>query len=99
MVNVFTGILTDKAKIAALTKGAALSAFHTELDVQLLEDGALLGRAVVDIEAGVRVGLDKTKLSKELKAAAPWKNCRVEKRAVELDQAGDAVSVEAAVVA
>ena len=102
MVNIFTSVLTDKAKIAALTKGAPLSGFHTELDVSQTEDGGLLGRAVVEIQAEVRVGLDKTKLSKELKHAAPWKNCKVEKRAVpveDLEQTGEAVPEAAAVVA
>jgi hypothetical protein len=85
MVNIFTSVFTDKAKIAALTKGAQLSGFHTELDVSQTEDGGLLGRAVVDIQAEVRVVLDKTKLSKELKHTAPWKNCKVEKRAVPVE--------------
>ena len=102
MVNIFTSVLTDKAKIAALTKGAPLSGFHTELDVSQTEDGGLLGRAVVDIQAEVRVGLDKTKLSKELKHATPWKNCKVEKQAVpveDLEQTGEAVPEAATVVA
>jgi len=99
MVEVFTSLLTDKAKIATLTRNAALSLCHTELEVQLLEDGGLLGRAVVDMEAEVRVSFDKTKLSRELKGAAPWKNCKVEKRAMDSEEVGDPVSVEAAVVA
>jgi hypothetical protein len=94
-------LFTSKAKIAALTKGAPLSGFHTELDVSQTEDGGLLGRAVVDIQAEVRVGLDKTKLSKELKNAAPWKNCKVEKRAVPIEgsHVEDAEAVGAAIVA
>ena len=102
MVKIFTDTLTNKAKIAVLTRGASLSDFHIELDVSRTEDGGLLGRAVVDIQAEVRVGLDKTKLSKELKHAAPWKNCKVEKRAVpaeDLEEAGHTVYENAAVVA
>lgn len=101
MANVFTDVFTDTARIATLTKHAKLSACSTEVDVSTSEAG-LMGRAVVDFEASARVPLDKTKLSQMLKALAPWKQCKVEKRAVpvdELEEPGHLVPEDAAVVA
>ena len=96
MANLFTDIFSDASKIAILTKNAELTGCHTEVDVS--GGDLLIGRAVVDLEAETRVQLDKTKLSHMMKNAAPWKNCKVEKRAV-LEQPSDAVTEDAAVVA
>ena len=101
MANVFVDILSDTAKIAMLTKNAELSGCHSDIDVGL-DDDKLIGRAVIEFEAEKRVTLDKTRLSQMLRSAAPWKNCKVEKRAVDtgiLEEAGHAVAEETAVVA
>lgn len=82
MANVFASIFTDTAKIAALTKNARLNGSHAEVDVAQ-PDGKLVGRAVLEFDADERVPLDKTRLSQMLKSAAPWKSCKVEKRALE----------------
>ena len=84
MANVFAGILGDASKIAVLTKNAPLSSCHSEVEVAQ-PDGKLVGRAVIEFEADQRVTLDKTRLSQMLKSAAPWKNCKVEKRALEAE--------------
>ena len=84
MANMFASIFGDTAKIAKLTKNAALTGCHTDVDVMQSED-KLIGRALVEFEAEDRVILDKTRLSQMLKNDAPWKNCKVEKRAVEAD--------------
>ena len=102
MANVFASILGDTAKIAVLTKNVSLTGCHSEVDVMQLQEGKLIGRAVVEFEAEERVTLDKTRLSQMLRSAAPWKNCKVEKRAVEadvLEEAGHAVTHDTAVVA
>ena len=81
MNSLLCGILTDIDKIGVLTKQAALSSCHSEVSV-CFSDGSVLGRAVVDMESDARVTLDKAKLSSFVKAAAPWKDVKVEKRLV-----------------
>ena len=106
MANVFVDIFSDSAKLAVLTKNAELSKCHSEVDVGLDDpesaEAKLIGRAVIEFEAENRVTLDKTRLSQMLRSAAPWKNCKVEKRAVDasiLEEASHAVAEDAAVVA
>lgn len=82
MLGVFRDVFMDKSKIAVLTKGVEIQSFETEVEVSACEEGGLIGRALVDIESRDRIGLDKQKLSQMLKASAPWKICRVEKRLV-----------------
>lgn len=101
MANMFVDILSDSAKIAALTKSTQLDMCHSEVDVGL-DDAKLVGRAVIEFESEGRVTLDKTRLSQMLRSAAPWKNCKVEKRAVDtstLEEASHAVAVNATVTA
>jgi hypothetical protein len=101
MANVFTDIFGDTAKIAVLTKNASITSCHSEVDV-MQSDGKLVGRALVEFEAETRVAINKTKLSQMLRSAAPWDNCKVEKRAVEtdvLEQASHAMTLNTAVVA
>lgn len=101
MANVLVGILGDSKKIDALTKSVPLTSCHSEVDVAQTE-GKLVGRAVVEFEAEERVNLDKTRLSQLLRSAAPWKNCKVEKRAIDtdvLEEASQAMAHDAAVVA
>jgi hypothetical protein len=95
MANVLTDILTSTEKIGVLTKNAELSKCHSEIDVGL-EEGKLIGRAVIEFESESRVALDKTKLSQMLRAAAPWKNCKVEKRTVDTSMLDEAYSNEGA---
>tara|TARA_R100000951_G_scaffold100430_1_gene91244 strand:- start:21 stop:413 length:393 start_codon:yes stop_codon:yes gene_type:complete len=106
MANVFVDIFSDAAKIAVLTKNVELSMCHSEVDVGLDDpespEAKLVGRAVIEFEAENRVTFDKTRLSQMLRSAAPWKNCKVEKRAVDtsiLEEASHAVTEDAAVVA
>lgn len=101
MANIFTSIFTDTSKIETLTKKAPITDCHTEVDVSQTPNG-LLGRAVVDFQCDGKVTLDKTKLSQMFKNIAPWKNLKVEKRLVPVEdseQAGHAVAEVAAVVA
>ena len=100
MANVFISIFADPEKMRVLTKKVPLTCCHTEVEVSQ-QDG-LIGRAVVDLESDVRVGLDKTKLSQMLKSSAAWPEMKVEKRLVPvetLEQAGHVVAEDAAVVA
>ena len=99
MVSVFTDVFTDKSKIAKLTKSSPLESIHTELDVSAREGGGLQGRAVVEMSGPKRVGLDKPKLSQMFKESAPWKNCKIEKKAVDLEPFVNAVGLGATPVA
>jgi uncharacterized membrane-anchored protein YjiN (DUF445 family) len=84
MANLITDIFTDTDKIASLTKKAEIAECTSEVEVKREED-RLMGRVVVEIEAEGRVTLDKSKLSQFVRSASPWKNCKVEKRALETD--------------
>jgi hypothetical protein len=98
MANVFTSIFADSEKMRVLTKKVPLTCCHTEVEVS--QQSGLIGRAVVDLESTVRVGLDKTKLSQMLKSSAAWSEMKVEKRLVPietLEQAGHVVTEEAVV--
>lgn len=83
MANVFANTFGDVDKLAVLTKNA-VGTCRTDVDVAQTE-GKLVGRAVVEFDSEARVALDKTRLSQMLKGAAPWKNCKVEKRALEAE--------------
>ena len=100
MANVFHSIFADAEKVRVLTKKVPLTCCHTE--VEITQNGGLVGRAVVDLESQVRVGLDKTKLSQMMKSSAAWSEMKVEKRLVpieNLEQAGQRMPEVATVVA
>jgi phosphohistidine phosphatase SixA len=81
MSNIFTEIFTNSEKILLLTHKAPLTGCHTELDVSQDETG-LKCAAVVDFTSSKKVTIDKTKLSKMLKAEGKWSNMKVEKKVV-----------------
>lgn len=80
MSNLFTEIFTDVEKISHLTNNAQLLKCHTELDISQDEVG-LKCAAIVDFQCSKKVTLDKTKLSKMLKAGSTWSNMKIEKKA------------------
>jgi hypothetical protein len=79
--ELFTLILTDPDKIHAMTHTEDLTSVHSELQVSH-DSAGLVGKCVVDIEAPVRVSLDKGRLSVFLKANSNWPAMRVEKKGV-----------------
>lgn len=80
LVNMYSSVFTDLDSIRLLTKGAECRMFKTEVEISMEDDG-LTAVAVVDMEGPSRIGLDKTKLSRLLKAKAPFEKVKVEKRA------------------
>ena len=98
MANILTNLLADADKIAILTKNADVTKCHSEVDV-LMEEGLLTGRGVVDIDCDVRVSVDKAKLGQMLKNASPWKACKVEKKAVSVEETAELVHENTAAVA
>jgi hypothetical protein len=81
LVNLFQDIFLDRDSIAHVTKDAPLTACHSNVEV-VHEDAGLVGRLVVDMDAPVRVQLEKSKLTALLKAGGHWPGMKVEKRAV-----------------
>lgn len=80
LVNMYCAVFTDPEAIAMLTKQAQFTSFKTEVEVSMEDDG-LTAAAVIDMEGPTRIGLDKTKLSRLLKAKSPFEKVKVEKRA------------------
>jgi len=78
MVNALQDTFT--AKMPSLTKRAVMETCHTEAEVAMEETG-LVGKCVIDITAEGRVPLDKSNLSRLLKAQLPWA-VKIEKRNV-----------------
>ena len=62
--------------------------YNVEIEIEH-EEGGLIGRALVDILAPIKVTLDKAKLSRVIKArpeASMWPNMKVMKRAAEAER-------------
>ena len=86
LANVLQGIFGDKEKLALLTKAAALSSCHSEVEISHDPQCGLVAKCVVDIDAPSRVSLDKAKLTALFKAATGFQSMKVEKRAVEMTE-------------
>ena len=80
MVALLTQILSDKGHLTDLVQ-ADINKATTEIEV-LMEDGELVGKAVLDVQSAQKVKFDKTKFSKLVKQHSPWPNVRISKRQV-----------------
>ena len=82
MANAFQQVFGDRSKLEAITKPHTITQCHAEVEVSI-DSAGLVGKCVVDIEAPVRIQLDKSKLSALFKATTDWPGMRIEKRAVQ----------------
>ena len=88
LAHMMVTVLSDAQTLNTLTHDAPRDACRTELEVSLepcLAGRELVGKAVVDLHAPEKVGLDKSKLSKLLKArpeADEWPKMKIAKKAV-----------------
>jgi hypothetical protein len=82
MKGVLMNIFTDSVHVAEVTKQAELQSCHTEIEISVTPDENLVARSVIDMEAENRVQIDKSALTKLIRKAVPWKNVKIEKRAV-----------------
>ena len=82
MKGVLMNIFTDSVHIAEVTKQAELQSCHTEIEISVTPYENLVARSVIDMEAENRVQIDKSALTKLIRKAVPWKNVKIEKRAV-----------------
>ena len=68
--------------MSTVQPSTTLTGSHTEVEILHDSHTGLTGKCVVDLTAGQRVQLDKSKLSALPKATTDWPGMKIEKRAV-----------------
>ena len=84
LVNMLTALLTDTAVLKQITHNAEISSAMAEIEVKL-DEGALVGQAVLDMIGPSKIQLDKTKLSRLIKAREEtdlWPKLTIRKKRV-----------------
>lgn len=79
-------VLGSSDNVAHISKAAAISKIHTEVEISHDVESGMVAKCVVDMEAPSRVYIDKSKLTSLMKSATDFTGMKVEKRMIESEE-------------